>query len=45
MKDLSDKALSYKLGVSRKIAIEIKKIIYQIENKIKSLTNNINNLN
>ena len=27
MKDLSDKALSYKLGVSRKIAIEIKKII------------------
>ena len=27
MKDLSDKALSYKLGVSRKIAKEIKKII------------------
>ena len=27
MNDLSDKALSYKLGVSRKIAKEIKKII------------------
>jgi len=27
MKDLSDKALSYKLGVSQKIAKEIKQII------------------
>ena len=27
MKDLSDKALSYKLGVSQKIAKELKKII------------------
>ena len=27
MNDLSDKALSYKLGISRKIAKEIKKII------------------
>jgi len=27
MKDLSDKALAYKLGVSQKIAKEIKKII------------------